>query len=107
MPWRQSHLLRAGAPSSTTHLDSTVAVDFFAGLTLTCRILFVLIVLAQDRRRILHVNVTRHPTSVWTRQQLRETLSEHASARFLLHDGDATFDAAFARAVDAFGLTSM
>jgi transposase InsO family protein len=89
------------------HLDSTVAVDFFAVPTLTCRILFVFVVLAHDRRRILHLNVTRHPTSAWARQQLRETFSENATARFLLHDGDATFDAAFDRAVDAFGLTSL
>jgi hypothetical protein len=41
------------------HLGSTVAIDFFAVPTLTCRILFV--VLAHDRRRILHVNVTQHP----------------------------------------------
>jgi putative transposase len=89
------------------HLDSTVAVDFFAVPTLTCRILLVFVVLAHDRRRILHVNVTRHPTSAWTRQQLRETFSDDATARFLLHDGDATFDAAFGRAVEAFGLASV
>ena len=89
------------------HLDSTVEVDFFAVPTLTCRILFVFVVLAHDRRRILHLNVTRHPTSAWARQQLRETFSENATARFLLHDGDATFDAAFGRAVEAFGLTSL
>jgi transposase InsO family protein len=89
------------------HLDSTVAVDFFAVPTLTCRILFVFVVFAHDRRRILHLNVTAHPTSAWTRQQLREAFSDDATARFLLHDGDATFDAAFGRAVVAFGLTSV
>ena len=45
------------------HLGSTIAVDFFAVPTLTCRILFVFVVLAHDRRRILHVDVTRHPSS--------------------------------------------
>jgi putative transposase len=73
--------------------------------TLTCRILFVFVVLAHDRRRILHVNVTQHPTSDWTRQQLREAFPNDANARFLLHDRDTTFDAAFGRAVEAFGLT--
>jgi hypothetical protein len=53
------------------HLGSTVAIDFFAVPSFTCRILFVFVVLAHDRRRILHVNVTPHPTSAWTRQQLR------------------------------------
>src|SRR5215203_2314381 len=89
------------------HLASTVAVDFFAVPTLTCRILFVCVVLAHDRRRIVHVNVTRHPTSAWTRQQLRECFADDASARFLVHDGDATFDAAFSRTAEAFGLTSV
>jgi hypothetical protein len=89
------------------HLGSTVAIDFFAVPTLTCRILFVFVVLAHDRRRILHVNVTQHPTSAWTRQQLRETFPHAANARFLLHDRDTTFDAAFGRAVEAFGLTAV
>ena len=89
------------------HLGSTVAVDFFAVPTLTGRILFVFVALAHDRRRILHVNVTRHPTSAWTRQQLRESFPDEASSRFLLHDGDATFDAAFGRTAEAFGLTSV
>jgi putative transposase len=65
------------------------------------------VVLAHDRRRILHVNVTQHPTSAWTRQQLREAFPNDANARFLLHDRDTTFDAAFARAVEAFGLTDV
>jgi len=51
--------------------------------------------------------VTRHPPSAWTRQQLRDAFADDAPARFLLHEGDATFDAAFGRAVDAFGLTSV
>ena len=89
------------------HLGSTVAIDFFAVPTLTCRILFVVVVLAHDRRRLLHVNVTQHPTSAWTRQQLREAFPNVANARFLLHDRDTTFDAAFDRAVQAFGLTAV
>ena len=107
MPRRQKPPSQSWRTFLTNHLDSTVAVDFFAVPTLTCRILFVFVVLAHDRRRILHVNVTRHPTSAWTRQQLRETFSDHATARYLLHDGDATFCAGFDRAVDAFGLTSL
>ena len=65
------------------------------------------VVLAHDRRRILHVNVTPHPTSAWTRQQLREAVPHDANAWFLLHDRDTTFDAAFSRAVEAFGLTAV
>jgi putative transposase len=89
------------------HLGSTVAIDFFVVPTLTYRILFVFVVLAHDRRRILQVNVTPHPTSAWTRQQLREAFPHDANARFLLHDRDTTFDAAFDRTVEAVGLAAV
>jgi hypothetical protein len=85
------------------HLGSTIAVDFLAVPTLTCHILFVFVVLAHDRRCILHVNVTPHPTPAWTRQQLREAFADDANGRFLLHDRDATFDAAFDHAVQPAG----
>jgi len=55
------------------HVSSRVALDFFTVPTLPGRVLFVLVVLAHERRRILQVNVTPHPT-VWTRQQLREAV---------------------------------
>ena len=76
MPRRRKPPSQSWRTFLKNHLGSTVAVDFFAVPTLTCRILFVFVVLAHDRRRILHVNVTRHPTSAWTRQQLREAFSE-------------------------------
>lgn len=63
MPRRHQPPSQSWRTFLTNHLESTVAVDFFAVPTLTCRILFVFLVLAHDRRRILHVNVTRHPTS--------------------------------------------
>ena len=55
----------------------------------------------------MHVNVTPHPTSTWTRQPLPEAFPDDPNARFLLHDRDTTFDAAFDRAVGAFGLTAV
>jgi transposase InsO family protein len=51
--------------------------------------------------------VTRHPSSAWTRQQLRESIPDDGTARFLLHDGDATVDAAFDRTAERLGLTSV
>jgi len=49
-----------------------VAIDFFTVPTARLRILFVLVVLAHHRRRVLHFNVTEHPTGTWTAQQLIE-----------------------------------
>ena len=63
---------RRGPPSQTwrtflsNHAKDIIAVDFFTVPTATFRILFVLIILSHDRRRILHVNVTEHPTAAWT-----------------------------------------
>jgi hypothetical protein len=70
------------------HASALVALDFFTVPTLTGRVLCVLVVLAHARRRILHVNVTVHPTSAWTRQQLREAFPWDVTPRFLLHDRD-------------------
>jgi len=107
MPRRRTLPSQTWRTFLANHLGATVAVDFFAVPTLTCRLLFVFVVLAHDRRRILHVNVTQHPTSAWTRQQLREALPSDTHSRFLLHDRDTTFDAAFDRTVTAFGLTTV
>jgi len=67
---------RRGPPSQTwrtflsNHAKDIIALDFFTVPTATFRILFVLIILSHDRRRILHVNVTEHPTAAWTALQL-------------------------------------
>ena len=107
MPRRQTPPSPTWRTFLKNHLGSPVAIDFFAVPTFTWRILFVFMGLAHDRRRILHVNVTPHPTSAWTRQQLREAFPNDANARFLVHDRDTTFDAAFSRTVEAFGLTAV
>ena len=54
------------------HLQELVAVDFFVVPTVTFKVLFVFLVLAHDRRRIIHFNVTEHPTAQWTAQQIVE-----------------------------------
>jgi transposase InsO family protein len=75
----------------------------------------LLIIVASRHRGLVFENLalrqqwlcTVAPTSAWTRQQLREAFPNTANARFLLHDRDTTFDAAFGRAVEAFGLTAV
>jgi hypothetical protein len=56
----------------TNHVDQIAAGDFFVVPTVTYRLLFVLAILAHQRRRIAHVAVTAHPTALWAAQQLRE-----------------------------------
>lgn len=74
------------------HISQIVAADFFVVPTATSRLLFVLVLLAHDRRRIRHVAVTAHPTAAWTAQQLREAFPWDEAPRYLLHDRDHAFD---------------
>jgi putative transposase len=93
------YMVRRRQPPSQTwrsflrnHMGQMMAADFFVVPTATCRLLFVLIILAHDRRRIVHVAVTAHPTATWTAQQLREAFPWDQAPRFLLHDSDHAFD---------------
>ena len=74
------------------HIGQIVAADFFVVPTETYRLLFVLVLLAHDRRRIRHIAVTAHPTAAWTAQQLREAFPWDEAPRYLLHDRDHAFD---------------
>ena len=74
----------------TNHIGQLVSVDFFVVPTLTFRVLFVFVVLAHDRRQILHVNVTGYPTAAWTAQQIRNAFPWDTAPRFLLRDRDGT-----------------
>ena len=60
--------------------------------TATCRLLFVLVLLAHDRRRVVHVAVTEHPTAAWTVQQFRDAFPWEELPRYLLRDRDHAFD---------------
>jgi putative transposase len=75
----------------TNHVGQIVAADFFVVPTATYRLLFVLVLLAHDRRRIRHVAVTAHPTAAWTAQQLREAFPWDEAPRYLIHDRDQAF----------------
>jgi putative transposase len=75
------------------HVGQIMAADFFVVPTVTYRLLFVLVILAHERRRIVHVAVTEHPTAAWTAQQLRNAFPDHKAPAYLLHDRDAVFAA--------------
>jgi putative transposase len=75
----------------TNHVGQITAADFFVVPTATCRLLFVLVILAHQRRRVVHVAVTAHPTAAWTAQQLREAFPRDEVPRYLIRDRDHTF----------------
>jgi putative transposase len=86
------------------HREAIAAMDFFTVPTLTFGVLYCFFVIAHDRRRILHCNVTRHPTGFWISQQLREAFPYDQRHRYLVHDRDAKFGDAVNEAIAAIGL---
>src|ERR1022692_2850867 len=81
------------------HREAIAAMDFFTVPSVSFRLLYCFFVISHDRRRILHFNVTRHPTSTWVIQQLREAFPYEAGPRFLIFDRDSKFSLEFAAAV--------
>jgi len=86
------------------HTRAIVACDFCVVVTATFRLLYVFVVMEHATRRILHVNVTAHPTAVWTLQQLREAIPADHGYRFLLHDRDSIFSQYLDQKVRNLGL---
>src|SRR4029077_13558906 len=86
------------------HADAIVACDFCIVAPATFRILYVLVVMEHVSRRIIHLNVTAHPTAAWTLQQLREAIPSDHTYRFIIHDRDAIFSAEVDHQLKAFGL---
>jgi len=86
------------------HVKTMVSVDFFTVPTIRFQVLYVFLVLAHDRRRILHFNVTAHPTAEWTAQQLREAFPFEQIPRYLLRDRDRIFSDEFTKDVKAMGI---
>src|SRR5205807_2995715 len=105
------YLRRHGKPPSQTwraflanHAEQMASIDFFTVPTVTFRVLFVFVVLAHARRRVLHFQVTQHPTQEWTMQQIREACPWEQVLRYLLRDRDAIYGRDFAALTQDMGM---
>jgi putative transposase len=105
------YLVRSPRPPSQTwrtflenHLQNLVSVDFFAVPTVRFQTLYVFLVLAHERRRIVHFAVTAHPTAEWTAHQLREAFPWETAPRYLLRDRDRIFGHEFVQQLEAMGI---
>ena len=82
------------------HVRELFAIDFFIVPTATFNVLFAFLVLMHQRRRVIHFNVTKHPTAQWTARQLVEAFPFDTAPRYLLRDGDGIYGDRVRRRID-------
>src|SRR5881296_1514251 len=92
-----SQTWRAFLKNHENHAKDLIALDFFTVPTATFRVLFVLVVLSHGRRRLVHFNVTEHPTAEWTARQLLEAGGLDECPRHLIRDHDQVYGERFSR----------
>jgi putative transposase len=101
---------RRPVPSQTwrtflaNHVWDLVAIDFFTVPTARLRVLFVFVVLAHHRRRVVHFNVTEHPTAGWTTQQIVDAFPDDSAPSYLLRDRDQVYGEQFRHRVKGMGI---
>ena len=90
-----------------THAQDLVSIDFLTVATVRFEILYVLIILAHDRRRVRHFNITAHPTAEWTAQQVVEAFPWDTAPRYLLRDRDGVYGTRFRSRVAALDIAEV
>ena len=104
---------RRGRPSPTwrsflrNQAAGIAAIDMFVVASASFRLLYVMIILAHDRRKIVRFDVTRNPTAGWLARQVTAAFPWETAPRYLLRDRDASYGESFRRQVDAMGITEV
>jgi transposase InsO family protein len=104
MPWRPA------VPSPTwrsflhNHMGDTAAIDMFVVASATFRLLYTVIILGHDRRRIIHFDVTQNPTQVWLARQMTEAFPWDDAPKYLIRDRDRIYGAVVTRRLRAMGI---
>lgn len=79
----------------------------FVAVSVSFRLLYVMIILARSRRKIVRFDVTQHPTAAWLSQQVIEAFPWETGPHYLLRDRDASYGAVFIKRVAAMGITEV
>jgi hypothetical protein len=86
------------------HADGIASIDLFVVPTISFRLRYGLLVLRHDRRRILWLNVTAHPSAEWIAQQVTEACGWESAPHYLIRDRDRVYGEAFTRRIRAMGI---
>lgn len=105
------YMVRPRKPPSPTwrsflanHAGKTAAIDFFTVPTIRFRVLYCFVVLGHDRRQLVHVSVTAHPTAQWAARQIRQAFPYAAAPKYLLRDRDGIYGRAFRLSLKRMGI---
>ena len=104
---------RPGTPSPTwrsflrNQAIGIAAIDMFVVPSATFRLLFVMLILAHDRRKVVRFDVTQHPTAGWLSRQVTEAFPWGTAPRYLLRDRDASYGSLFSNRVETMGITEV
>jgi transposase InsO family protein len=104
MPKRRPRPSQTWRTFLDNHVRDLVSLDFFTVPTAGLRVLFVLVVLAHHRRRVVHFNVTEHPTAHWTAQQIVDAFPDDSAPSYLLRDRDHVYGEQFRHRVKGMGI---
>jgi hypothetical protein len=106
----EKYMVRSRKPPSPTwkaflsnHINDMIAIDFFVVPTVRNKVLYAFLVLAHNRRRVQHFNVTSNPTAEWTAQQIVQAFPWELSAKWLLRDNDTIYGDTFQKRVQNMG----
>jgi len=86
------------------HAHAILACDFFVSVTARFQVLYVFVIMEVGRRRIIHTNVTAHPTAEWTLQQFRNVISGEEPYPYLIHDRDRIYSRELDSSLEAVGV---
>ena len=104
MPRRKQPPSQTWRTFLANHMGDLVSIDFFTVPSARFKILFVLVVLSHSRRRVVHFNVTEHPTASWTAQQMIEAFPEDTAPSYLLRDRDGVYGSHFRHRIKGMGI---
>src|SRR5688572_17599918 len=107
MPKRRPESSQTWRTFLANHVPALVSIDFFTVPTARLRVLFVLVVLAHHRRRVVHFNVTEHPTAAWTAQQIVDVFPDESAPAYLLRDRDQVYGRQFRHRVKGMAIVEV
>jgi len=106
--------IRQAKPPSQTwrtfiknHMHNTISIDFFTVPTAAFKVMYVFLILLNDRREVVHFNVTKNPTAEWTAQQIVNAFPWDTAPRYLIRDRDSIFGSFFVNRIKNMGITEV